>query len=175
MADLLTLRELALWAERPLEEVEEDPFAVEVIDKVSQLVQHVGGHPEWTLEPGADQAPFDVRMVVLQVCRRTYVNPGMVVHEGSLGPIGGDRTLNEAAMASNLTESERETLEKYNADVVSGDGSLFRLRTSGDDVVEVGLTMFVSDDQQVGMTPDESAWPSWDVPMFGPDDPGGEG
>jgi len=187
MAALLTTQELALWTRKDPVAVAADPFATEVIDKVSQLAQFLGGHdgtktnaageviPIWTLTTGPDQAPFDVRMVVLQVAKRCYENPAQVTAEGGVGPIGGDTFLDAAALLLALTDSERAVLTKYNLD---GDpdaptDELWVLQTTrGDETTALSTVLYVSDDQQVGMTPDESAYPSWDIPMFSPGDPG---
>mgnify|MGYP003295844529 CR=1 FL=1 len=184
MADLLTKNELALWTQTSPAVVENDPFAAEVIDKVSQMAAFLGGHdgtkydaagaliPEWTLA-GTTTAPFDVRMVVLQVCKRCYSNPDQVVQEGSVGPIGGDRVLDAAALLLSLTESERATLTKYNtAGDPDGSTELWTLRISREDAPLSPATIYASDDQQIGMTPDQSAYPSWDIPLFNPGDPG---
>lgn len=191
MADLLTPRELALWTSSTVgkseAEVTADPFATEVIDKVSQMAGFLGGHdgtktdaagdviPEWTLEPGDTLAPFDVRMVVLQVCKRAYENPKQVVQEGNVGPIGGDRVLDVAALLLDLTDSEREILTRYNYDGdPSPEGSeVFVMETTrGDETTVIAARLYVSDDQQINMTEDQSAYPSWDIPMFSPGDPG---
>lgn len=191
MADLLTSRELALWTSSTVgkteAEVDADPFAQEVIDKVSQMACFLGGHdgtkvdlagepiPEWILTPGLEQAPFDVRMVVLQVCKRAYENPKQIVQEGGVGPIGGDRVLDVAALLLSLTESERNTLIKYNpdGDADEGQATLFTITTTrGDETTALSTILYVTDDQQVGMTPEESAYPDWMIPMFNPGDPG---
>lgn len=186
MADLLTKNELALWTQKDPAKVEVDPFAAEVIDKVSQLACFLGGHdgtkldalgaviPAWTLESGVDQAPFDVRMVVLQVCKRSYGNPDQVVAEGGVGPIGGDRVLDVAALLLALTEPERNTLTKYNTDGdPDANESLWIARIErGDAPMSTAATLYATDDQQIGMTVDQSAFPSWDIPLFNPGDPG---
>src|SRR5690242_20700393 len=114
MADLITPRELALWTGNTEADVVADPFAAEVMEKVSEMVRFLGGHPEWVLDPGVNQVPYDVRLLVLVVAKRCYENPGQVVQEGSVGPIGGDRVLDVAAMLFDLSETERATLTKYN-------------------------------------------------------------
>ena len=174
MAALLTTRELALWTQRDPDEVEADPFAAEVIDKVSQMATFLAAKPEWTLSAGPDQAPFDARMVVLQVAKRCYGNPNQVVREGNVGPIGGDQVLDAAALLLALTESERATLTKYNADgdPDARDDSLFVIQTTrGDEIKASTATLYVSDDQQIGldMSPDPRPWM---IPMFSPGDPG---
>lgn len=173
MADLLTTAELALWTQKDPDEVAADPFAEEVIDKVSQMAQFIGGHPLWTLTAGTDQAPFDVRMVVLQVCKRSYENPGQVVQEGSVGPIGGDRVLDVAALMLALTDSERATLAKYNPDGdPDGQGELFVLATTrGDETTTKNIVLYVPSDDQVGLESSSDPRP-WMFPMFNPGDPG---
>jgi hypothetical protein len=175
MADLLTPRELALWTGKTEAEVVEDAFAAEVIDKVSQLAQFIGGQPLWSLVPGEHAAPFDVRMVVLQVCKRAYENPRQVVQEGGVGPIGGDRVLDVAALLLDLTESERATLTKYNpaGDPDGGDTELFVLQTTrGQETTMKAVTLYVGDDQQINMHEGQSAYPEWKFPLFSPGDPG---
>lgn len=186
MAALLTTNELALWTQRDPAAVALDAFATEVIDKVSELACFLGGHdgttldadgvaiPEWTLPPDPNQAPFDVRLVVLQVAKRSYGNPAQVVAEGGVGPIGGDRFLDAAALLMTLTETERSTLTKYN---FNGDpdamDDLWILKTGRRAVDDLNTaTLYVSDDQQINMHPGQSAYPSWDIPLFNPGDPG---
>lgn len=186
MADLLTTLELARWTGNEPAAVDADPFAAEVIDKVSQLACFLGGHdgtkldpagvaiPEWTLDPGDTLAPFDARMVVLAVAKRCYSNPDQVVQEGSVGPIGGDRVLDAAALLFSLTDSERATLTKYNTD---GDpdgeeGELFTMRMQrGAETTVSTSPLYVGDDQQINLS--LSADPrEWKIPLFNPGDPG---
>jgi hypothetical protein len=177
MADeLITLRELALWTQNDVDVVTADPFAIEVIDKVSQMARFLGGQPTWTYGgPAETDAPFDVRMVVLKICKRTYENPGQVVQEGNVGPIGGDRVLDVAAMLLDLTDAERATFTKYNdeGDPDDAGAELWVQPTTrgGPDLTEP-VVLYWADDQQINMTPDQSAYPSWDIPMFSPGDPG---
>jgi hypothetical protein len=174
MAALLTTNELALWTQNDPSAVADDPFALEVIDKVSQMAQFLGGHPNWVLDSGENQAPFDVRMVVLQVAKRCYSNPGQVVQEGGVGPIGGDRVLDAAALLLELSDSERKTLTAYNADgdTLDDAGTLFVLPTTrGPETTAKSVTLYMGDDQQVNL--ESSADPrEWMIPMFSPGDPG---
>lgn len=166
MADLLTTDTLARWTQNDPAEVAADPFAVDLIDKVSQLVQFIGGHPEWDLEPGETLAPFDVQMVVLQVCKRSYENPTRIIQEGSIGPLGGDRFADEQALFMDLTESERATIAKYNpaGDPDGGAAELFTITVSNEMVMPSGPDVYFEDNQQVGLT--NSADPrSWMIPM----------
>jgi len=188
MAALLTNQELALWTGNTLADVDADPFATDVIDKVSQMVCFLGAHdgaqidpvtletiPEWTLVAGPGLAPVDVRMVVLQVCKRTYENPRQVVQEGNIGPIGGDRVLDVAAMLMELSEYERATITKYNpaGDPTPADtGVVFILPTTrGSETSMPGSPLYVGDNLQIGL--EDSADPrEWKIPLFNPGDPG---
>lgn len=191
MADLLTTRELWLWTTDATglseDETAADPKAAEVIDKVSQLACFLGGHdgskldasgvaiPEWTLDPAtASTAPFDVRMVVLQVCKRSYENTRQVIQEGNVGPIGGDRVADAAALLLSLTDSERATLTKYNSDGdPNGGAQVFTWATTrGTDDVLVPVKLYAQDDQQINISELDSAFPTWDIPLFNPGDPG---
>lgn len=189
MADLLTTATLAKWTQRDAAEVAADPFAVDLIAKASQLICFVGGHdglkvdangdpvPEWTLD-GPGQAPFDVLMVALQVIKRSYENPGQVLQEGSIGPIGGDRVADAQALFMDLTEAERRTVSKYNidgdpTDVDGSEGEIFTLATTrgSDTLMPQTSPLYVGDDQQVGLA--ESDDPrEWMIPLFSPGDPG---
>jgi hypothetical protein len=186
VAPLLTLRTLAVWTQKDPTEVQRDPLASEVIQTVSDMARFLGGHdgtkldssgdaiPMWTLEPGVNKVPYDVQMVVLQVCKRTYGNPEQIVQEGNIGPIGGDRVLDAAALLLDLTDAERSTLTKYNQD---GDpdgegGELFTITTSrGTATIAKSAVLYVGDDQQVGLL--NSVDPrEWKIPLFNPNDPG---
>lgn len=190
MADLLTTDTLAKWTQEDPAEVAVDPFAIDLIDKVSQLICFIGGHdgtktdpdtetviPEWTLAAGPDQAPIDVQMVALQVIKRSYENPGQVVQEGNVGPIGGDRVSDVQALFMEFTEAERRTLSKYNIDGDPTDtegsaGEVFVLPTTrGEETTLQTSPLYVGDDQQINL--EISADPrEWKIPLFNPGDPG---
>lgn len=164
MADLITARELALWTGNTEAEVTADDFAAEVMEKVSDLARFLGGHPEWTLDVGVDQVPYDVRLLVLVVAKRCYENPAQVVQEGSVGPIGGDRVLDVAAMLFDLSETERATLTKYNptGDPDTGAAGLWVLTTGTRAETQADAVLYVPDD----------SLSDWYIPMFSPGDPG---
>lgn len=191
MADLLTLDTLARWTQNDLADVQADEFAADLISKVSALICFVGGHdgskkdsagntiPEWTLEAGSAQAPVDVQMVALQVIKRSYENPDQVTAEGATGPIGGDTHVDTYALFADFTDSERAVIAKYNPDgdptAEEGAGVIFTMTTTrGPETTLKPVTLYVPDDQQIGMTPDKNAYPSWDLPLFNPGDPGDE-
>jgi hypothetical protein len=189
MADLLTLATLARWTQNDADEVAADPFAQDVITKVSQLVCFLGGHdgtvldadgeliPEWTLELGPEQAPIDVQMVVLKVCKRSYENPEQIIQAGSIGPLGGDRVADVQALFMDFTEQERATITRYNP---NGDpsptedaGTIFTIATTRGDETTLPQTspLYMGDDQQINLasSPDPR---EWKIPMFNPGDPG---
>lgn len=189
MADLLTTQTLARWTQSDETEVADDPFAVDLINKVSQLICFVGGHdgskldefgdvvPEWTLDAGPTQAPIDVQMVALQVIKRSYENPGQVVQEGSVGPLGGDKVADVQALFMDFTEAERRTVAAYNPDgdptPQEGAGEVFVLQTTRGDETTLPQTspLYMGDNMQVGLA--ESADPrEWMIPLFNPGDPG---
>ena len=188
MADLLTTATLAKWTQNDAAEVAGDEFAVDLIAKISALACFLGGHdgtkvdsegtviPEWDLEIGPTLAPIDVQMVVLQVAKRSYENPGQVIQEGNVGPLGGDRVADTQALFMDFTDRERATLVKYNVD---GDpdpdedaGTIFTVATTrGPETTLPDTPLYVSDNQQPGLA--ESADPRpWMIPLFNPGDPG---
>jgi hypothetical protein len=190
MADLLTTQTLARWTQEDPAEVAVDPFAVDLIDKVSQLTCFIGGHDgtkvdadgevilEWTLNLGPTQAPIDVQMVVLQVCKRSYENPGQVIQEGSIGPLGGDRVADIQALFLDFTEKERATIARYNPDGdpagdEDGPGEVFVLATTRGEETTLPQTspLYMSDNQQINLETSADPRP-WMIPLFNPGDPG---
>lgn len=190
MADLLTLQTLARWTQSDEAEVLADPFAQDLITKVSQMICFIGGHdgtkfdaagaliPDWTLEIGPGQAPVDVQMVALQVIKRSYENPSQIIQEGNVGPLGGDRYADVHALFMDFTEAERRTLAKYNIDgdptAQDGAGEVFVLQTTRDDAMLVSSEvspLYVGDNQQINLatSPDPR---EWKIPLFNPGDPG---
>jgi hypothetical protein len=176
VADLLTTQTLARWTQNDPDEVAVDPFATDLIQKLSDLICFIGGHPEWSLEVGVDQAPVDVQMVMLQVAKRSYENPEQVLQDGAIGPIGGDRYADQHALFMDFTDAERATIAKYNPDgdptPQDGAGQIFVVPTTrGDDDILIAPTLYVGDDQQVNL--ETSADPrEWKIPLFNPGDPG---
>lgn len=171
---LITDRELALWSQTTEDVIAADDWAQELIAKFSDYARHLS-KVDWSLAPvGADEVvpSVDVRMAILAATRRTYVNPDSEKSTG-IGPISST-ILDSAALAGAFTESERALLESYNPD---GDpaGLWVQPTTRGDFVLPVEEVLYVPDDSQVALTEADSAWPSWDIPLFNPGDPGGDG
>lgn len=189
MADLLTTATLAKWTQEEPADVAVDPFAIDVINKVSQLVCFIGGHdgtkvdaagdpiPEWDLALGPTQAPIDVQMVALKVIKRSYQNPEQVLQEGSIGPLGGDRVADAQALFLDFSDEERATISKYNPDgdpTISGTaGEVFVLATTRGAETSMPQTspLYMGDDQQINLG--SSSDPrEWMIPLFNPGDPG---
>lgn len=197
MADLLTTATLAKWTQEDPAVVAADPFAADVIDKVSQLICFIGGHdgtkddpasitdppekiPEWDLEIGPTQAPIDIQMIALKVIKRSYQNPEQILQAGSIGPLGGDRVADIQALFLDFSDQERATIAKYNidgdpsGDTDGGAGIVFTVSTTrGSETSLPAGTLYATDDQQINL--DISADPRpWMIPMFNPNDPGGQ-
>ncbi len=173
--NLLTLGTLAKWTQGDAAAVASDPFAKDLIAKVSELVCFIGGHPDWTLDEGVDKAPIDVQMVVLQVCKRSYENPGQVIQE-TIGPLS-ERVTDLQALFMDFTEAERRTISKYNPDgdptAQEGAGQVFTMPTTRGAETTLPQTspLYVGDNMQVGLA--ESADPrEWMIPLLNPGDPG---
>lgn len=175
MANLLTLQTLARWTQSDEDEVVADPFAIDLIDKLSQLLCFLGAHPNWTLDPGPDRVPIDVEMIMLQVAKRSYENPDQIVQE-SVGPLS-ERKIEAAALFMDLTDDERKTVTKYNPDGdpdgEDGAGIVFTIATTRGDETTLPQTspLYIGDNQQINL--DISDDPrEWMIPMFSPGDPG---
>lgn len=176
--NLITDHELAVWSGRTDAEVTGDALAQDAITKMSQYARFLGFYPlpeeQWGWQTILT-TPFDVKLVVLKVARRAFTNPNEVVQEGSIGPIGGDRVRDEAALSLELTETERATLTKYNpaGDPETGDTATLWVQptTGGTESQLIAPTLYVGDDQQINLQ--ESADPrEWKIPLFNPGDPG---
>lgn len=177
MADLLTKSTLARWTQSDVAEVAADPFAKDLISKASELICFLGGHPDWTLDPGVNQCPIDVQMVALQVIKRSYENPTQILQEGNIGPIGGDRYADAHALFMDFTDAERATITKYNpdGDPTPGDdtGIVFTIPTTTrpQSSLPDASPLYVGDDQQINLdTSDDPR--EWKIPLFNPGDPG---
>lgn len=173
MADLLTLETLARWTQEDPVEVAADPFAVDLIDKLSQLICYLGGHPDWSLEVGPDRVPIDVEMVMLQVAKRSYENPDQIVQE-SVGPLS-ERKAEVAALFMSFTDAERATITKHNpaGDPNTPVATLYTIVTTrGSETTLPQISpLYVGDNQQINL--ESSADPrEWKIPLFNPGDPG---
>lgn len=176
--NLITDHELAVWAGVEDSVVTGSALAQDVITKMSSYARFLGFAPLPEIDYGwqtRDTTPFDVKLAVLKVCRRSFTNPDEVVQEGNIGPIGGDRLRDTAALSMELTELERKIFTKYNAagDPETGDSETLWVQPTdrGDDAILVPATLYVGDDGQINLS--TSADPrEWKIPLFNPLDPG---
>jgi hypothetical protein len=106
MAGLLTIQELSIWLRQPVEQLDV-AFAAVVIEGVSLLVREAASHPEWE----AGTVPPRAKLIASVASMRNYNNPDAVAAEGSIGPIGGNRYVEDYARSFELTASEIETLQ----------------------------------------------------------------
>lgn len=119
--DLLTLDELRTWTRRTIADA--DPFATAVISAASLKVLNECNNPvEWV---DVSTTPAMARMIAVQLAKRTYLNPDAIVAPGGVGPIGGDRYVEDFARTLELTESELETLAKLEGVTTQGEQSGF--------------------------------------------------
>lgn len=164
MAHLITFAELATWTQNDVDKVTADPFAEEVLDKVSGLVRFLAGQPDWEIA----NTPFDARLVALVVAKRCYANPDQEVSSG-VGPINA-RVLDVAALLLDLTDTERATLTKYNltGDPDAAPGGLYLISMTAPPQTILDTVLYVGDDQQINLG-DELEWM---IPFFNPGDPG---
>jgi len=137
---LILASEVATWAR--LDASAFGAFENMVIDKAQNLVADEAGHPEWV---AADLAtvPFRARMIALNLAKRTILNPDRVIQEGGVGPIGGDRLADDAALAMELSEAETRELRKFRGTGTAPSG-LFLLPIS--DPTPSETTIFVADE-----------------------------
>src|SRR5690349_9781314 len=56
-------------------------------------------------------APRHAVMIAEQLAKRAYTNPDAIVASGSIGPIGGDRTVEDFARTFELTPAEAAYLD----------------------------------------------------------------
>lgn len=118
MTPLLTLDTLRIIARETIPDGDE--WALYCIDSASTMVADEAGHPDWigydalgnAIPPVA--APRRAVMIAEQLAMRSFKNPDAVVSEGNVGPLGGDRTVEEFARTFTFTQMELDYLERVN-------------------------------------------------------------
>lgn len=148
-APLLTMAELRTWTRREI--ADDDAFALAVIDAASLKVRQAASQPDWTIDTVVPAA----RLIAIQLAKRTYLNPDAVIAEGGIGPIGGDRYIEDFARTLELTDLEREDLEGMSpAAATAGNGLWVQPMTRGD--LESTETVYYFDD----------SGSDWAIPMY---------
>lgn len=158
MADelLVTVAQLSTWVTPDHDAnaiAADDPWANAVLVEASNVVRSVAGHDDW-LAP--EDAPTQARTICLRVARRTYLNPDLVVSEGATGPIGGDTYAQAAALGTELSPQERADLEQF-VDTNSDTAGFWKLGIGNGDPVTNDV-IYLADDQQTNLPPDEMPW-----------------
>jgi len=90
---IITTADVAPWMQSTAEELDDDPLALKVIERVSQLVNEKtwGVQPDDTLNYWTEAtAPQRARSIAEQVFARVYDNPRVLQREG-VGPISETR------------------------------------------------------------------------------------
>jgi hypothetical protein len=115
MTPLFPLSTLELLVkEQPLEDVAYGEYCREA---ASVIVSNRALRYGW-VGLDADELPVEVVpaprravMIAEQLAKRAYQNPDAIVAEGGIGPIGGDRTVEDFARTFELTPAEMEYLD----------------------------------------------------------------
>jgi hypothetical protein len=152
MAALLTIPELGVWAQQDVGY--DDEWAAAVLDAASDVVRTAASQPTWT----RDTAPVRARQIASHLAARSYKNPDSIVGEGALGPVGGDRFVEELAKALHLTAAEIEELGKLAPSTAAGSGGLW-IQPINATPVEDG-DVYLADD----------SGSDWMIPYLAPDD-----
>lgn len=137
---IITPPEVATWAGVP--EASFGDRETMVIEHAQNLVADEAGHPEW-IAGDLGTVPYRARIIALNLARRTIVNPDQIVQEGGIGPIGGDRVRDAAALAMELSQAEKDELHLLRGDGTSVAGLWIQPLTSG---TPLDTTAFVPDD-----------------------------
>lgn len=117
MTPLLDLARLIILARKDI--APDDEFAQWCMEGASIVVADRAGRWDWlgvTDETGAAPAPLAAPparavMIAEQLAKRSYLNPDSIVAEGAIGPIGGDRYVEELSRFMELTEEEASYLD----------------------------------------------------------------
>lgn len=127
MTPLLTVAQLAIWARTSIED--DDEFALAVVDAASLVVADRAKHMDWIeiIAPATARvaAPSRAVLIAIQLAKRTFLNPDAVIAEGGIGPIGGDRFVEDFARTLELTSVEGEELDGMRPAVAGGNGALW--------------------------------------------------
>lgn len=157
---LLTLDELSLWSRTPIT-TENGLLATMVIDAVTSRVLFECGSPTWDHLT----APSVVRSVVIPLASRSFRNLDSIVAEGGIGPIGGDRYVEDMARALELTDAELAIL--HNAP-----GATAPPNSEGGEMWVLGITDPVPETNIIyvfdaaGSIAPDSAGGNWAIPML---------
>jgi hypothetical protein len=154
MTPMLTLATLVILAREPIEEAEDVAFATWVIESASLTVADEAGHLDWIDSVAPVAANPRAILIAQGLAKRTYRNHEAIVAEGGVGPIGGDRFVEDYARTLELTEVEREVLQAMRPDGGSNGNSLFVQTTENIPNPISNATIYLPD-----LDPRAQAWP----------------
>jgi hypothetical protein len=137
---LLSVAELNVWLTGRAVVLDGDAFAEEILFAASEKVRSTAGQPTWT----AATAPPRARQICAHLAARSYLNPDSISAEGGIGPLGGDRTVEELAKALHLTQAETDELQALAPRSAVG-GSLWIQPVNGGVPVDDG-DVYLADD-----------------------------
>jgi hypothetical protein len=120
MKAMLTLEELEVWCRQTIVGEPSEGFAQAVLDAASLTVATQALHSEWIADDFADPVPARPKLIATLLAKRSFLNPDSIISEGGIGPIGGDRYVEEMAKFLVLTDQEISDLEVFRA---SGTGA----------------------------------------------------
>lgn len=178
MTPLILDSTLALLVDEPTG-LENPEYGAYCINAASILAAEAAGRPDWLgLGPlGEDIAPVPApRLAVMyaeQLAKRAYLNPNAIVSEGGIGPLGGDRTVEDFARTFEWTPSEAAYFEEVKrltgiVDGGAGATALWTLEIENRPYPAAWATIYLN-----GVDPREQPWPvgtegAWDAFMYGP-------
>lgn len=129
MKAMLTVDELEVWCRTTIVGTSKETFAQAVVEAASLVVAGAALHDEWIADDYADPIPARAKLVVTLLAKRSFLNPDSVIAEGGIGPIGGDRYVEEMAKFLTLTEQEISDLEVFHATGSGGSTALWTMET----------------------------------------------
>lgn len=155
---LITKRELANWARRDPDVVEDDLFADEVIEAFSSLVRQYG-NDDWT----AETLPVRAKWILKVNAAYVYTNPDQFVSESIAGG-PSERRAEHAVRGLALSDEEIQVLADLagKPDPESTSGRLF--------ILPLGRGAPLQ--SEVTFAPDDSG-SDWMIPWLSSVDPGG--
>lgn len=109
MRTLLALDDLRGWTQETI--ADDDVLAANVILGASYKVADAASHLDWLDDAYAGEVPYRATLIANLLAKRSYQNPNSIIAEGGVGPIGGDRYVEEFAKFLTLTATEIAELE----------------------------------------------------------------
>jgi hypothetical protein len=125
MKTMLQLDELEIWCRQPIAGTDKAPFAGAVLQAASVKVAEAAKHIEWLDDAYAEPLPAKAKLICTLLAKRSFLNPDSVISEGGIGPIGGDRYVEDMARFLELTEQELVDLASLSPDGEAGGGGLW--------------------------------------------------